>query len=93
MPGAIGPLRPHPDVVTAEAEGGVVVGHLGSGASFLLAGSAAGIWRAAVATGERAAAAERVARVYQVDPAELRADVDAFTADLLGAGLLVEAPA
>jgi hypothetical protein len=92
MPVASGRLRPHGDVVTAEAEGGVVVGHLGSGASFLLEGSAADIWRALVATGERGAAAVRVARVYQVDPAGLRSDVDAFTADLLGAGLLIEEP-
>jgi hypothetical protein len=93
MPAAAGPLGPHPDVVTAEAEGGVVVGHLGSGASFLLEGSAADIWRALVATGERAAAAARVGRVYQVAPADLVADVEAFTADLLGAGLLIEEPA
>jgi hypothetical protein len=93
MPAAAGPLGPHPDVVTAEAEGGVVVGHLGSGASFLLDRSAADIWRALVATGERAAAAARVARLYGVDPADVRPDVEAFTADLVGAGLLVEAPA
>jgi hypothetical protein len=90
MPAAPGPLRPHPEVVTAEAEGGLVVGHLGSGASFLLEASAADIWRALVATGERAAAADRVARVYGVDATPVRADVEAFSADLLGAGLLVE---
>lgn len=93
MPDAAGPLRPPPEVVTAEAEGGVVVGHLGSGASFLLEGSAADIWRALVATGDLSAAAGRVARVYQVGPADLRVDVEAFSADLLGAGLLVQAPA
>jgi hypothetical protein len=93
MPAAAGPLLPHPDVVTAETEGGIVVGQLGSGASFLLEGSAADIWRAVVTAGARDAAAVRVAQAYQVDPADLRADVDAFTTDLVATGLLVEAPA
>lgn len=92
MPAAAGPLRPHPDVVTAEAEGGVVVGHLGSGASFFLDDSAADIWRALVVTGDRASAAAAVGRLYDAEPTDLLADVDSFTADLLGAGLLVEGP-
>lgn len=90
MPTSVGPLRPHPDVVTAEAEGGVVVGQLGSGASFLLEDSAADIWRAVVATGDRAAAADRVAGIYGVDPSDVRADVEAFAVDLTAADLLVE---
>jgi hypothetical protein len=93
VPDADGRIGPHPDVITAEAEGGVVVGHLGSGTSFFLDGSGADIWRALVGTGERGAATDRVARVYRVEAAELRADVEAFTSELVGAGLLVERPA
>jgi hypothetical protein len=91
MPAAAGPLGPHPDVVTADVEGGVVVGHLGSGASFFLDGTAADIWRALVATVDRPAAAAAVGRLYDAEPTDLLADVKAFSADLLAAGLLVEA--
>lgn len=93
MEEAFGRLRPHPDVIVAEAEGGVVLGRGDTATSFVLEAVAADMWRALAATGERGAAARRLASVYDVDEASLADDLGAFVADLREAGLLAEEPA
>ncbi len=91
MPPPRGRLRSHPDVVAGELDGQVVIGHLGTGQSFALDGVAADIWRALDGADDERAATLHLARTYDVDEASLERDVGAFVAELLGAGVLVEA--
>lgn len=51
-------------------------------------GTALEVWRALLAGGDSAAAAERLAALYEVGEGEARADVDALIDELLGRGLL-----
>ena len=86
-----GRLRPHPDVVAGELDAQVVIGHLGTGQSFALDGVAADIWRALDGVDDERAATLHLARTYDVDAASLERDVGAFVAELVEAGVLVEA--
>jgi hypothetical protein len=80
-------LRRPRDVGTLELDGVVYAAHLPAGPIVVLDGVAALIWDEACA-GDRATITERVAEATDVAPDLIRADVDAFVADLVARGLL-----
>lgn len=90
MPQGSGRLHAHPDVIAADWDGRVVVGHAGSATSYDLDGVAADTWRALSTHGDPEAAARHVASSYGVAVSDVVDDVTAFVAELLAAGLLVE---
>ena len=90
MAPAVGCFRPDPQMLAGEIEGQVVIGHLGTGASFALEGVAADMWRALAATGDPEAVVRQLVLSYDVDAASLTKDVTAFVADLRANGLLVD---
>ena len=81
-----GLLRPR-DVGVLEEEGIVYAALLPAGPIVVLDAIAALIWNEAC-SGERATITERVAEATDVAPDTIRADVDAFVADLVARGLL-----
>ena len=90
---ATGRHRVPQHVVHGELEGEVVVGHLETLETFTLSGIAADLWRAALTCRDDRAAAARVARAYDADPADVLADLHEFLTDLRAAGLLEEVDA
>lgn len=80
-------LRPAPGVGTVESDDTVYAAPLPDGPIVVLDGVAALIWFEAVA-GERGTIAERVAATTDVAPDAIRAEVEAFVADLVARGLL-----
>jgi hypothetical protein len=79
-------LRPHPQVVVREADGGLFLVHLASGATFRLNGAGKAVWDAL--SGGRTVE-EVVPTLRGAPPDRIRADVDALIGDLVDAGLLV----
>ena len=80
-------LRLGPDVATTEDDAAVYAARLPAGPIVVLDGIAALIWEEACA-GERETIADRVAEATYAAPEVIRADVDAFVADLMARGLL-----
>lgn len=80
-------LRRAPGVGLIAEEGTLYAASLPDGPIVVLTGVAALIWSEAC-EGERATIVERVAEATEVAPEAIRADVDAFVADLVGRGLL-----
>ena len=80
-------LRRPPSVGALEQGGVVYAARLPSGPIVVLEGIAALIWDEAC-SGDRATITERVAAATDVAPDMIRADVDAFVADLVARGLL-----
>lgn len=79
-------LRPHPQVVVREADGGLFLVHLSSGATFRLNAAGKAVWEALSRGGT---VAEATATLQGAPPDRIRADVDALIGDLVDAGLLV----
>lgn len=82
-------LRRAPGVGVLEQDGAVYTAHLPDGPIVVLDGVAGVIWRAACA-GDRAMIAVRVAEATDASAEEIRDEVDAFVADLVERGLLVQ---
>ena len=80
-------LRRPRDVGVLDPERIVHAARLPAGPIVVLAGIAALIWDEAC-TGERATIIERVADATDLAPDAIRADVEAFVADLIARGLL-----
>jgi hypothetical protein len=80
-------LRRPGDVGVLDLDGTVYAARLPDGPIVVLDGVAALIWDEAC-TGDRATITERVAAATDVAPHLIRADVDAFVADLVALGLL-----
>lgn len=80
-------LRPAHGVGTVESDGTVYAATLPDGPIVVLDGVAALIWVEAL-SGERATLADRVAAATDVAADAIRADVEAFVADLVARGLL-----
>ncbi len=87
---ARGHLRPHPDVISGELDGQIVIGHLGTNQSFALDGVAADIWRSIDGADDAHAVARRVASTHGVDASAVASDVESFMAELLETELLVQ---
>ena len=93
MPHAPGPLRPHRDVVYGDVDDRLVVGHLGTGATFELGGAGRAIWQALVATGDVNAITTRIVEADSRNLPGIATDVRAFVRDLSAAGLLEDVTA
>lgn len=85
-------LRPAPGVAHVDDDDVVYAAVLPTGPILVLDGGAAAIWVAAC-DGPRDTIAERVAASTGAAVADVRADVDAFVAELVARGLLIEVPA
>ncbi len=83
-----GPLGPPPNVFAYEDQGQILVGNLDTGEVVGLEGIAADIWRAVVIDGSREAAWQALLSDYDVDPATMEVDLDAFLQVLVSRGLL-----
>lgn len=83
-----GPLGPSSSVLFGEFEGQVAIGNLKTGASFILEGVGADMWRVVVEYGNLEKAADALLKIYEIDGATLRADLQAFVEDLLSQNLL-----
>jgi hypothetical protein len=70
----------------------VMVIHLETGAYFALEGVAADCWSVAAAGGTMSDMADAVVGRYGADPAEVRADIDTFLAELQSHGLVEPDP-
>jgi hypothetical protein len=81
-------LRPHPQVVVREADDGLFLVHLSSGATFRLNAAGKAVWDA-LSAGRTLD--EAMATLRGAPPDRVRADVDALIGDLVDAGLLVSA--
>ena len=81
------PWRRPADVGEVVDAGTVYLAHLPAGPIALLEGSASVIWELAV-TSPRDELVAHVAEAFDVDTDAVRADVEAFVADLLARGLL-----
>ena len=90
QPAGRGPLRPSERVIFGAFEGQVVIGNLATGESFGLADVAAAMWQGILRHGNLSEVAAALGREYEVDAATLHADLQAFAADLLARGLLVQ---
>lgn len=84
-----GPLKPSPAVLFGELEGEVVVGDIDSGASFVLEGAGADMWRAIVEYGGLEEATSSLLEEYEVDEETLKRDLESFAENLLEQRLLV----
>ena len=91
QPGGRGPLRPSPAVLFGRWNGDTVVARIDSGEVLRLPGSAGAMWWALVKTGDLTAAHRELTGRYRIDAETLRADLSAFSADLLGRGLFERA--
>ncbi|MFE5670495.1 PqqD family protein [Agromyces sp. NPDC056523] len=80
-------LRPGTGVAITEDADTVYAAYLPGGPIVVLDGIAALIWAEACG-GERETIIERVAEATDAAPEVIRADVDAFVADLMARGLL-----
>jgi hypothetical protein len=80
-------LRRPRDVAALEQDGIVYAARLPAGPIVVLDGIAGLIWDEAC-TGDQATITERVAEATDVAPDAIRADVEAFVADLMARGLL-----
>jgi len=79
--------RPGDAVGVVEDDGAIYVAKLPTGPIVVLDGIAALIWIEAC-EGDRETIADRVARATDAAPDAIRADVEAFVADLVARGLL-----
>jgi hypothetical protein len=81
-------FRPATGVAIVDEDDTVYAARLPAGPIVVLHGIGALIWSEAC-SGERTTIAERVAESTNVAPDAIRADVDAFMADLVARGMLV----
>lgn len=84
----VGSLKPSAHTLFGEFEGGVAIGNLKTGESFMLDGAGADMWRAIVEHGEVERAAAALLGTYEVDASILIADLREFVDDLLSQDLL-----
>lgn len=88
QPEASGPLRPADDILFADVDETIYIAATATARSLKLTSSAADFWRALVRRGSRQGMVEDISRLYDVDALALRADVEAFIAQLIEQGVL-----
>ena len=81
-------LEPHPDVFARRIGDEVLLVHLGRSEIFSLNSTAGRLWELVSRGGSPTAAAARLAEEYEVDEAQLRAEVATLVTRLLDEGLL-----
>ena len=82
------PLKPSSLALFGMLEDELILGNIESGNSFSLQGVAKDMWQALVEYGNVDEVVAALTRIYDVDPARLRADVESFVGEMLSAGLL-----
>ena len=88
QPQPAGPLRPADHVVHAALGSEAVIADLDGAACYALEGASAALWAALLERGGVDAAAEAIARDYDVERDVARADAEALADELHGAGLI-----
>lgn len=81
-----------PHVIAETMGGETIIVHLASGCYFNLAGPGADIWDGLAAGESEAQVAQRLERLYEASPDELRAAVDQLVGQLTGEELIVPDP-